>query len=66
MKCKQAIEELHLELEGEKRLRQQVEDSLMEAENETQEKESELREMRYKFENLTGIISKIYQISNMK
>ena len=41
MKCKQAIEELHLELEGEKRLRQQVEDSLMEAENESQEKESE-------------------------
>ncbi len=54
MKCKQAIEELHLELEGEKRLRQQIEESLIEAENETHEKESELREIKFKFENLSG------------
>jgi len=58
MKCKQAIEELHLELEGEKKLRQQLEEALQDAENESQEKDSELREIRYKHESLAGIFQR--------
>ena len=54
MKCKQAIEELHLELEGEKKIRQQIEDALAEAENEANEKDGQLREMRYKNEKQQG------------
>lgn len=54
MKCKQAIEELHLELEGEKKIRQQIEDALAEAESEANEKDGQLREMRYKTEKQQG------------
>lgn len=63
MKCKQAIEELHLELEGEKKLRFQVEEALTEAENESQEKDSELREMRYKQEKLNGLYITLFSLS---
>ena len=59
MKCKQAIEELHLELEGEKKLRQQLEENFAEAENESQEKDSELREIRYKYESLSGFYNEM-------
>ena len=55
VKCKQAIEELHSELEGEKKLRQQIEESLAEAETENQEKDSELREMRFQQEKQIGM-----------
>ena len=54
MKCKQAIEELHIELESERKIRQEIEDSLAEAENELHEKDSQLREMRYNQERLQG------------
>ena len=55
VKCKQAIEELHSELEGEKKLRQQIEESLAEAETENHEKDSELREMRFQQEKQIGM-----------
>lgn len=54
MKCKQAIEELHIELESERKIRQEIEDSLAETENELHEKDSQLREMRYNQEKLQG------------
>lgn len=54
MKCKQAIEELHIELESERKIRQEIEDQLAEAENELHEKDTQLREMRNNQERFQG------------
>ena len=55
LKCKQAIEELHTELEGEKKLRQQAEMAQSDAENDAEAREGEIRELRLRLMKATGI-----------
>jgi septal ring factor EnvC (AmiA/AmiB activator) len=59
VKCKQAIEELHVELEDEKKIRNQNEETILRLEKETLEKEAKIRDLQYKEEKLTGKISKM-------
>lgn len=54
VKCKQAIEELHVELEDEKKVRTQTEEALAKIERETLDKESEVRELSHYNEKLAG------------
>jgi hypothetical protein len=54
VKCKQAIEELHIELENERKTRHQNEETILKLEKEGLEKESRIRDGQYKEEKLNG------------
>lgn len=55
VKCKQAIEELHVELEEEKKFRTQNEETIAKLEKENLEKDSKIRELQYKEEKFGGM-----------
>ena len=54
VKCKQAIEELHAELDDEKKIRTQNEEKMSKLDRQILEKDSKLRESEYREDKLKG------------
>lgn len=65
VKCKQAIEELHLELEDEKKIRATAEESVARLERDIVDKDSAIRDLTHRNEKLIGTWFKVELWANI-